>query len=121
MTHPTTGPQNTLPEFKPRGMSKWDKIMMWLLIFVVVLFGLGMINRVFPDKTAGKPVPKVTITAPAHKATATPSAPLVYVVQNKTNGYIWWLDNNGSPITKATALKFAKGHPTFLVFSLKKG
>jgi hypothetical protein len=120
MTTPSTGPQNTLPEFKPKGMSKWDKIMMWILIFVVVLFGLGMVNRAFPDKSVAKPVPKVTVTAPAHKATA-PSAPVTYVVQNKVSGYIWWLDNNGSPFTQATATKFAKGHPTYIVFSLKKG
>lgn len=121
MTTPSTGPQNTLPEFKPRGMSKWDKIMMWILIFVIVLFGLGMINRAFPDKSAAKPVPKVTVTAPAtHKATA-PSEPMVYVVLNKTSGYIWWLDSNGSPFTKATAAKFAQGHPTYQVETLKKG
>src|SRR4249920_1209428 len=111
MTQPPTRPQNTLPEFKPRGMSKWDKIMMWTLIFIVVLFALGMVNRAFPDKSAGKPVPKVTITAPAHKATA-PSEPPVYVVLNKTSGYIWWLDSNGSPFTKATATRFARGHST---------
>ena len=116
-----TGPQNRLPEFKPKGMSKWDKIMMWVLIFIVVLFGLGMVNRAFPDKSVAKPVPRVTITAPPHKATATPSEPVVYVVQNKVSGYIWWLDNNGSPFTKATAAKFVKGHSTYQVDILKKG
>jgi len=115
-----TGPQNQLPEFKPRGMSKWDKIMMWVLIFIVVLFGLGMINRAFPDKSAAKPVPRVTVTAPAHKPVAS-KEPMVYVVLNKTSGYIWWLDSNGSPFTKATAAKFAKGHPTYEVETLKKG
>jgi hypothetical protein len=120
MTTPSTGPQNQLPEFKPRGMGKGDKIMMWILIFIVVLYGLGMINRAFPDKSVAKPQPRVTVTAPAHKATA-PSEPMVYVVLNKSSGYIWWLDSNGSPFTKATAAKFALGHPTYQVETLKKG
>ena len=121
MTDPTTGPQNKLPEFKPKGMSKWDKIMMWILIFIVVLFGLGMVNRAFPEKTQAKPAPRVTVTAPAHPKATTSSEPTVYVVQNKVSGYIWWLDPNGSPFTKETATRFAEGHATYQVDQLKKG
>ena len=122
MADHNTGPTQQLPDFKPRGMGKWDKIMMWIVIFIVLLFGLGEANKLLPDNTVAAPKPKVTVTATPHPTAkaSTKAAPAVYVVENTANGYIWWLDPNGSPFTHATAEKFILGHYTYHVYTLKR-
>lgn len=108
-----------LPTYRPKGMSKWDKIMMWTLIFIVVLFALGEGAKLIPDNNAKAlphPTPTVTKTV-APKATG----PRIYVVVNSANGYLWWLDNSGGKFTASTAAQFAKGHKTFHVYYLNAG
>jgi hypothetical protein len=100
-----------LPDFKPRGMGKWDKIAAWSLAFIVILFGLGFVNNHYMTHSAATPVPTTSATA---KAKVPPKVPTQYVVENIKNGYIWWLDPVGNKFTKATAKTFAKQHP--LVF-----
>lgn len=38
MTH--ANPQHQLPDFKPKGVSTIDRVLMWLLTFMIVLFGM---------------------------------------------------------------------------------
>jgi hypothetical protein len=114
-THPTT-PQHQLPDFKPKGMTVGDKIAMWTLIFIVVIFSLVQINRVVG---AHVPSPGARPTATA-SAKATPSVKIGtrYVVINTANGYIWVLDNNGSHFTLSSAKLFIEGHPTYRIETL---
>ena len=104
-------------------MSKWDKIMMWVVIFIVLFFGIGVINKLFLEpKSASHPKPVATVTATPHpKSTDKASTePTVYVVENTANGYIWWLDSTGGPFTRYTAEKFVRGHSTYHVYILRK-
>ncbi|MGH7239021.1 MAG: hypothetical protein ACREHG_03035 [Candidatus Saccharimonadales bacterium] len=119
MTNHDTQPNPQLPKFEPRGMGKGDKIAMWVLIFIVVLFGLSLANaHLGTNATDAKPHPAATVTVKP-KPIAT-DAKSTYVVVNSANGYLWWLDNNGGPFTYSSATKFIVGHHTYHIYVLKR-
>jgi heme/copper-type cytochrome/quinol oxidase subunit 2 len=64
MTSNDTNPQPRLPDYKPKGMTKWDKIMTWTLVTIVVLFGLGLVTQYTSNEVkAAKATPTVTAKA----------------------------------------------------------
>lgn len=70
-----TGPQHQLPDYRPRGMSRGDKIAAWTMGFIVLLFGIGLLSRMTGLTTAptsNTASPKATVSAKA-KAKASPS------------------------------------------------
>jgi hypothetical protein len=114
---PPNTPPPTLPDYRPKGMSKSDRLLAWSMGFIIVIFGLVTINHY------------VTISTPAHapvvsvkhdpKPAATVAPNHEVIVFNKDSGYIWFLDATGSQFTPKTAAKFIVGHPEYRVFTLK--
>ena len=89
------------------------------MAFVVILFALGEINTVLSSHNAYTPPVPAKPKHAAVKLVAPPKIPTKFVVENTTNGFVWWLDSTGSPFTHATAVKFLMGHPTYHVYVLK--
>jgi hypothetical protein len=106
-----------LPEYKPKGMSRGDKVMAWLLaiavLTVVLVFGGAW---VYNNTTAFGQSPKVPAAVQGHKSKS--SIPWVVVVNNNS-GYVWWLNQNGSHFTKDQAKNFIEGHDSWHIYSLK--
>jgi len=54
-----------LPDFKPKGMSRSDKVLAWIMAFIVVFFALGTVNHFTQTATvnSAKASPSATSTA----------------------------------------------------------
>lgn len=48
---PVSAPPPQLPDFKPKGMSRTDKVLAWVAGFIVLFFALGTVNK-FTDTTS---------------------------------------------------------------------
>lgn len=73
---PLQPPSPQLPDFKPHRMSMLDKILTWLVVFTVLIFGLILAAHfLLKPAPAGTPSPHTSTSAPAHhaKAAACPS------------------------------------------------
>ena len=42
---PESAPPPQLPDFKPKGMSRTDKVLAWVAGFIVLFFALGTVNK----------------------------------------------------------------------------
>lgn len=84
-----TGPQHQLPSYRPKGMSKGDKIMAWTLTTIVVIFVLGTVANMLNKS------PKTAFTANPHPTatvTATPKADPHATVIKLTPKDKWFID-----------------------------
>ena len=83
-----------LPEFKPKGMSKGDKIAAWVLAFIVVLFTLGVVSQKMGlTNPVSHPVPTATASAKATpKPTKTPKINPNALTIHLTTIDKWYID-----------------------------
>jgi hypothetical protein len=82
-TGPPTKPQN-LPDFKPKGMARGDRVAAWTMAFLIVITLIVFANRALNERNYNdthKPAVKATATATAKpgktaKDTASNSCPM---------------------------------------------
>jgi hypothetical protein len=65
---PLPPPAPQLPDFKPHRMSLLDKILMWVVVFVLLVFGLIIAAHFLLKPVAGTPAPHATTSSSAHHA-----------------------------------------------------
>ena len=121
MAHSPDNTQPRLPDYKPRGMSKGDKVAAWTMAFIIVLFGLVVLNHwsgnlINTNSFSGRaPAVHKTVKPSAHSKSTLPW----YVVVNSSTGYVWWLNGSGGHFTHATAEEFISGHSNYHIYALK--
>ena len=87
-----TGPQHQLPSYRPKGMSKGDKIMAWTLATIVIIFVLGTVanymNKQPSTSFTNNPHPTATATAKARAAKPDPNATTIKLTPKDK----WFID-----------------------------
>lgn len=72
---PLQPPSPQLPDFKPHRMSLLDKILSWVVVFVVLIFGLILAAHfLLKPAPVGTPSPHTSTSAPAHHSTKAKAA-----------------------------------------------
>lgn len=71
---PLPPPSPQLPDFKPHRMSVLDKVLAWVVVFVLLVFGLIVAAHFLLKPVSGTPVPHATTSSAAHHAKAKAAA-----------------------------------------------